>query len=71
MVEKICWKLYSAGTSVERFDMPDNLMMVSAVHEHGFRVHQMDVSAGRELMSLEGFRACLIDLSAFRSRLSA
>lgn len=57
-------EMYSAGTSVERFDMPDNLMMVSAVHESGFRVHQVDVQAGTELTSLEGFRTCLIDLSA-------
>ncbi|MBS0249875.1 MAG: nucleoside 2-deoxyribosyltransferase [Proteobacteria bacterium] len=64
-------EMYSAGTSVERFDMPDNLMMVSAVHEGGFRVHQMDVPAGCELTSLDAFRACLIELSAVCTRRSA
>lgn len=61
-------EMYSVGTSIERFDMADNLMMVSAVHEAGFLVHQFDVPAGSELTSLEGFRACLIDLAAFRRK---
>ena len=57
-------ELYSAGTSVERFDMADNLMMVGAVDCAGFCVHQAHVPAGEELTSLPGFRMCLEELSA-------
>ncbi len=53
---------YSEGTHVERFDMPDNLMMVGAVDCAGFRVQQTDVAAGEELSSLTGFRRCLQEL---------
>jgi nucleoside 2-deoxyribosyltransferase len=53
---------YSSGTSVERFDMPDNLMMVGAVDGRGFRVAQVGVPEGEELVSLAGFRACLQEL---------
>jgi nucleoside 2-deoxyribosyltransferase len=60
---------YSAGTSVERFGMPDNLMMVGAVDVSGFAVREVDVPAGEELTSLAGFRLCLEDLS--RHRLNA
>ncbi len=54
---------YSAGTSVERFDMADNLMMVGAVDGAGFRVNQVAVAAGDELTALTGFRLCLEALS--------
>ncbi len=50
---------YSAGTSVERFDMSDNLMMVGAVDCAGFEVQQTSVPPGAELTSLAGFRMCL------------
>jgi nucleoside 2-deoxyribosyltransferase len=56
-------EIYSAGTAVERFDMPDNLMMVGAVECSGFRVEQIEVNAGEELTSLAGFRLCLQKLS--------
>ncbi len=54
-----CLETYSAGTSVERFDMADNLMLVGAVHEAGFPVAVAEVAAGAELTSLAGFRICL------------
>lgn len=57
-------EMYSAGTSFERFDMPDNLMMVGAVHHGGFRVQQIEVPADAELTSLDGFRLCLQELAA-------
>jgi len=53
---------YSVGTSVERFDMADNLMMAGAVHCAGFRVHRVAVPAGEELTSVAGFVACLQEL---------
>lgn len=56
---------YSAGTSVENFDMPDNLMMVGSVDCAGFRVHQAGVHAGEELTSLAGFQMCLRELRAY------
>ncbi|MFT3733279.1 MAG: nucleoside 2-deoxyribosyltransferase [Hyphomicrobium sp.] len=62
---------YSVGTSVERFDMPDNLMMVGAVSRAGFCVHQIGVPAGEELTSLAGFRMCLEELRERRKQLRA
>lgn len=50
---------YSVGTSIERFDMADNLMMVGAVDQSGFHIQVIDVPAGEELTSLAGFRLCL------------
>lgn len=58
---------YSAGTSIERFDMADNLMMVGAVDVAGFRVCSASVRAGDELSSLAGFEMCLADLCAARA----
>ncbi len=55
-------EIYSAGTSVERFDMPDNLMMVGAVAHGGYRVQRIEVNVGEELTSLAGFRLCLHEL---------
>lgn len=55
---------YSAGTSVERFDMPDNLMMVGAVDASGFPVAQVSVPLGDELTSIAGFQACIVALRA-------
>lgn len=52
-------EFYSVGTSVEQFNMSDNLMMVGAVDCAGLRVHQIEVSPGEELTSLVGFRKCL------------
>jgi len=54
---------YSAGTSVELFEMPDNLMMVGAVYSAGLNVQQIEVSPGEELTSLAGFRKCLEELA--------
>ena len=54
---------YSAGTAVERFDMADNLMMVGAVAEAGFRVDAAAVPPGEEMTSLAGFHRCLLQLS--------
>ncbi len=59
---------YSAGTSVERFDMADNLMMVGAVDRGGFRIQQVNVPAGQELTSTVGFRMCLQELRKHQSR---
>ncbi len=59
-------EIYSTGTSVERFDMADNLMMVGAVDHAGFRVQQIGVPAGEELTSLAGFLMCLHELARFR-----
>lgn len=59
-------ELYSAGTSVERFDMPDNLMMVGAANAAGFAVARVAVPAGEELTSLAGFRLCVQALSSSR-----
>lgn len=58
---------YSAGTSIERFDMADNLMMVGAVELAGFRVRAIAVPAGEELTAMAGFEACLADLAASRA----
>lgn len=58
---------YSAGTSIERFDMADNLMMVGAVELSGFRVRSVPVPAGEELTAMAGFQACLADLAASRA----
>ncbi len=55
---------YSAGTIVERFDMPDNLMMVAAAAAAGFRIEVVAVPPGEELTSLAGFRRCLLQLRA-------
>jgi hypothetical protein len=54
---------YSAWTAVERFDMADNLMMVGAVAEAGFRVDAAAVPPGEEMTSLAGFHRCLLQLS--------
>jgi nucleoside 2-deoxyribosyltransferase len=59
---------YSAGSSVERFDMTDNLMMVGAVDCAGFKVQQAAVPPGEELTSLAGFRLCLIELQSQQRR---
>jgi nucleoside 2-deoxyribosyltransferase len=61
-------EMYSAGTSVERFDMSDNLMMVGAVDCAGLRVYQIEVSSGEELTSLAGFRKCVEELFEYDSR---
>jgi nucleoside 2-deoxyribosyltransferase len=53
---------YSAGTSIERFSMPDNLMMVGAVDCAGNRVKIVIVPPGDELAGLTGFRMCLQEL---------
>lgn len=50
---------YSEGTSIERFQMTDNLMMVGAVEESSFNVITSVVEPGRELLDLTGFSACL------------
>lgn len=50
---------YTGGTSIESFDMPDNLMMVSAVLGAGFEVATAAVAPGEELTSLAGFAMCL------------
>lgn len=50
---------YTAGTSIERFDMADNLMMVGAAAEAGFPVIATKVEPGQELRDLQGFAACL------------
>jgi nucleoside 2-deoxyribosyltransferase len=55
---------YASGTSIERFDMADNLMMVGAVYACGWQVEQSDVVTGEELTSLTGFKACLTQLAA-------
>lgn len=55
---------YSTGTMVERFDMPDNLMMVAAAAAAGFRIAVVAVPPGEELTSLAGFRQCLLQLRA-------
>jgi nucleoside 2-deoxyribosyltransferase len=57
---------YSFGTTAERFDMPDNLMMVGAVDLAGFCVQQVEVAEGEELTSVAGFRKCLEELSSRR-----
>lgn len=57
---------YSAGTSIERFDMADNLMMVGAVDVAGFRVRSVSAPDGEELTSLAGFEQCLADLKKVR-----
>jgi nucleoside 2-deoxyribosyltransferase len=59
-------EIYSVGTSVERFDMADNLMMVGAVDHAGFCVQQISVPAGEELTSLAGFLMCLHELAGLR-----
>lgn len=59
-------EMYSAGTSVEQFGMPDNLMMVGAVDCVGFKVQQIAVAPGEELTSLAGFRLCLVELRGWR-----
>lgn len=61
---------YSAGTSVERFDMADNLMMVGAAAWAGFGVTMVNVTAGEELTSIAGFRACLAALRQHLERRS-
>lgn len=53
---------YSACTSVERFDMADNLMMAGAAACAGYGVATVEVPAGEELTSIAGFRACLTAL---------
>jgi nucleoside 2-deoxyribosyltransferase len=50
---------YSTGTSIERFGMADNLMMVGAVEHFGFSVQQVAVPSGEEMTSLAGFEMCL------------
>ncbi|MGD9670746.1 MAG: nucleoside 2-deoxyribosyltransferase [Hyphomicrobiaceae bacterium] len=57
---------YSAGTTIERFDMPDNLMMVGAVDCTGHPVHKVAVPRGAELTALAGFRLCLQKLLEHR-----
>lgn len=59
---------YSTGTSIERFDMPDNLMMVGAVECAGHRVQMFGVPSGEELTALDGFRMCLEELREHRVR---
>lgn len=54
---------YSAHTSIERFDMADNLMMVGAVEACGFKVVRTAVPPGRELEDVTGFKACLDQLA--------
>lgn len=57
---------YSSGTSIERFDMADNLMMVGAVEACGFTVVHTDVPPGAELTSIAGFELCLARLAQGR-----
>ncbi|MFA5950770.1 MAG: nucleoside 2-deoxyribosyltransferase [Hyphomicrobium sp.] len=49
---------YTAGTSIERFGMADNLMMAGAVDESGFQIICTEVAAGHELDDLTGFEQC-------------
>jgi nucleoside 2-deoxyribosyltransferase len=58
---------YSAGMSVERFGMVDNLMMAGAVDVAGFGVAQARVPAGEEFTSLAGFKTCLDALGGRRA----
>ena len=62
---------YSAGTSVERFDMADNLMMVAAAHCAGFGIQVLEVQSGAELTSIAGFRRCLEALTVHQKRARA
>ncbi len=62
------FEYYSVGTTVECFDMPDNLMMVGAVERSGFLVQQIEVTAGEELTSMAGFRLCLQKLKEREAR---
>jgi nucleoside 2-deoxyribosyltransferase len=57
---------YTEGTSIESFEMADNLMMAGAVHASGFEVVRCRVAAGQELTALEGFEACLRQLQQRR-----
>ncbi len=59
---------YSAGTSIETFDMADNLMMVGAVHMSGFEVVRSQVAPGREWDALDGFKECLRQLKGSLGR---
>jgi nucleoside 2-deoxyribosyltransferase len=53
---------YSAGTSIERLDMPDNMMMIGAFNCSGYSVQRVGVQSGEELTALAGFRMCLQQL---------
>lgn len=57
---------YSAGTSIERFDLADNLMMAGAVEASGFNVIVAPVAPGTELTSTTGFEFCLQQLNRSR-----
>jgi nucleoside 2-deoxyribosyltransferase len=51
---------YTAGTAIERFDMPDNLMMPGAIVDAGGTcMVSRPVEPGQELRCLANFRTCL------------